>query len=148
MPRTTLTPDGRDLVHHSRCGGVFGPVCRCPASWPRLKEDTLIAHRWNGNCLAGDTRSQVVRLPDSSMLDIVCGIHGEPRGSCTHCQPCGGCEAGKRAQEAMVVPYPVCGCGHRYDRHRGHGDPRGLAACYECPCLEYDPHARPLNKCE
>ncbi len=99
MPRTTTTtPDGREMVHHSRCGGVFGPECRCPTSWPRLQGDQLIAHRWNGNCLRGDV------LPSSEVAisaATVCAIHYEPRGSCTHCAPCGACEAGKRAQEAM-----------------------------------------------
>jgi hypothetical protein len=97
MPTTTLTPDGRTLIHHSRCGGVFGPECRCPESWPRLQGDQLITHRWNGNCLRGDTR----RGGTEPALPLLCVLHGEPRGSCSRCKPCGGCEAGKRAQEAL-----------------------------------------------
>lgn len=112
MPRTTYTPDGRELVHHSRCGlrianhpdrvHADGSVCQCPPSWPRLKKDALIAHRWNGNCLRTEARPE--RMADQ-VWELTprpaCLLHGEPRGSCSHCKPCGGCEAGRRAQDAM-----------------------------------------------
>ena len=38
--------------------------------------------------------------------------------------------------EAMVQPYPVCVCGHRYDHHDG------TAGCHHkmtCGCLDYEP---------
>lgn len=149
--RITLTPDGRELVHHSRCGGVpgvhplrvhpDGSSCACPVSWPRLRCDALINHRWNGNCLRGDLR-QLQRTPQP-----LCVLHGEPRGSCRRCVPCGGCEAGKRAQEAMTNPRPPCSCGHTSGQHATYN-----TRCLECPCRFYAPwpaevdHARPLNR--
>jgi hypothetical protein len=39
-----------------------------------------------------------------------------------------------------VLPYPVCLCGHRFDRHRDQNDPRG-GGCWEqpCRCMGYAP---------
>lgn len=45
-----------------------------------------------------------------------------------------------------VFAYPVCRCGHRFDRHRQPGDPRG-ELCYEClECKGYQANeSRPTD---
>lgn len=42
------------------------------------------------------------------------------------------------APEPIVLPYPVCECGHRYDHHRDNRDPRG-GGCWQCSCVRYLP---------
>jgi hypothetical protein len=109
MPRTTLTPDGRELVHHSRCGGVFGPECRCPLSWPRLRGDESLSHRWSGNCWAA-LPPVLPPAPVGPPEPLPpCKLHNEPRGACSRCAPCSACEAGTRAREAVAGARCACG---------------------------------------
>lgn len=48
------------------------------------------------------------------------------------------------AEPLVVLPYPPCKCGHRYDHHQDPGDPR-RGGCYACACTLYDPDVAEIH---
>jgi len=55
------------------------------------------AHNKQGNCIDDAT---AYSCPDCGKTELcdVCHLHSEPRGECSECPPCKGCEAAIRAE--------------------------------------------------
>lgn len=67
----------------------------------------------------------VVHQPRQEALDMALPVEHEP-GDMT------------MEQFMQFGVWPLCLCGHRKDRHKDDGDPRG-GGCWECSCVSYRP---------